>query len=220
MIHSVLPWHRESQSQKRRNWRAAKRRRLVFEALEDRHLLSAAFISGIVYEDLNGNGALDDREHGIEGVRVDVTGVDLEGREFVLTTWTDINGVYEIVSEFASARYEVKVTAPAGWLFTTGNGIWYMDGDDPIAAEDVALYRPISIGNRVWDDLNANGLQDESEPGIGDATVTLTGTNGLGDPVSLSKTTDSSGEYWFNGLAPGTYAVSFTAPNGYVFTVQ
>jgi hypothetical protein len=89
----------------------------------------------------------------------------------------------------------VVVTAPTGWFFSTGDGIWYTDGDDPIGAGDVGLYRPITIGNLVWDDLNGNGLQDDGEPGIQAATVMLSGTDGLGNSVSQSTTTDAHGAY-------------------------
>jgi len=29
----------------------------------------------------------------------------------------------------------------------------------------------VEIGNRVWNDLNANGIQDANEPGIAGVTV-------------------------------------------------
>jgi hypothetical protein len=38
---------------------------------------------------------------------------------------------------------------------------------------DAGLYRPASIGDFVWEDLNGNGQQDSGEPGIVGATVNL-----------------------------------------------
>lgn len=67
-----------------------------------------------------------------------------------------------------------------------------------------------SIGNRVWYDLNQNGLEDEGEPGIADVSVLLW-RDSDGDDVpdymgfgGVSKT-DANGYYTFGGLAPGPY---------------
>ena len=68
--------------------------------------------------------------------------------------------------------------------------------------------RPVSIGNRVFYDVNGNGTQEAGEPGIANVTVTLTGTDGAGNPVSANTTTNATGNYSFTGLAPGTYTVS------------
>ncbi|MBK8192270.1 MAG: carboxypeptidase regulatory-like domain-containing protein [Lewinellaceae bacterium] len=78
---------------------------------------------------------------------------------------------------------------------------------------------PASIGNFVWDDQNGNGIQDGGEPGISGVTVTLTGTDQMGNPVTQTTTTGSNGEYSFDDLVPGTYKITFTTPaGGYVTT--
>jgi len=59
---------------------------------------------------------------------------------------------------------------------------------------------PVEIGNRVWNDLNANGIQDPNEPGIGGVTVQLYDASGaLLDTV----VTDVNGEWYFSS-ATGT----------------
>ena len=50
-------------------------------------------------------------------------------------------------------------------------------------------------------------------------TVTLTGTNGLGQSVSLTATTGADGSYTFSGMRAGTYSITETAPGGYSFAV-
>lgn len=77
-----------------------------------------------------------------------------------------------------------------------------------------------SIGDRVWNDLNGDGLQDADERGIADVPVQLTGTDDLGAVVERSMITDADGTYVFDGLRPGRYTVSFTAPDGRVFTKE
>jgi hypothetical protein len=62
--------------------------------------------------------------------------------------------------------------------------------------------QPTSISGMKFDDLNANGVKDPGEPGIAGWIINLTG------PVNETTTTDSSGDYLFAPLAPGTYSVS------------
>ncbi|HSY16523.1 MAG TPA: SdrD B-like domain-containing protein, partial [Jatrophihabitantaceae bacterium] len=54
---------------------------------------------------------------------------------------------------------------------------------------------PLEIGNRVWKDLNNNGIQDAGEPGIANVTVQLLDHNGT---VVATTTTDANGNYYFN----------------------
>jgi 5-hydroxyisourate hydrolase-like protein (transthyretin family) len=76
-----------------------------------------------------------------------------------------------------------------------------------------------SVGDFVFCDKNGNGVQDTGEPGIAGVTVTLTGTDTNGQPVTKVTTTDANGKYSFDNLAAGTYSVKFTTPNGYISTV-
>src|SRR5207253_1077209 len=71
-----------------------------------------------------------------------------------------------------------------------------------------------SIGDRVWHDLNGNGIQDTGEPGIADVEVQL--FTASGDYFSAT-TTDSSGHYQFDDVAPGSYYAIFTQPADYSF---
>ncbi len=77
-------------------------------------------------------------------------------------------------------------------------------------------YRPIgfgSIGDRVWNDANGNGLQDSGEGGLVNVTITLyEDNNGNGvidaaDAVVGTATTDSTGAYNFYNLPVGRYLV-------------
>jgi hypothetical protein len=75
--------------------------------------------------------------------------------------------------------------------------------------------RPLAqgeIGDFVWDDVNANGVQDAGEPGIPGQVVVLTG------PVTATTSTDANGKYLFSGLAAGTYTVSVGTPTGFAPT--
>jgi hypothetical protein len=83
---------------------------------------------------------------------------------------------------------------------------------------DAGYFKPATIGDYVWTDTNGNGIQDNGEPGVPGVIVVLSGTDGAGNPVSLTTTTNGTGNYNFTGLVPGTYKVTFTAPSGTTFT--
>src|SRR6185369_10761680 len=65
-----------------------------------------------------------------------------------------------------------------------------------------------TVGDRVWKDLNGNGIQDNGEPGISGVVVTLNGTDAHGQAISLTATTDANGNYQFNNLCTGDYHVT------------
>lgn len=106
----------------------------------------------------------------------------------------------------------VKVTGTAGTATLTSYDAYN------------ALRGAVSVGNLVWYDANANGLQDTGEQGIPGATVTLTGptgaavTNIYGTTVA-AQTTDVNGLYSFSDLpiltGGQTYTVTVTTPTGY-----
>jgi len=90
---------------------------------------------------------------------------------------------------------------------------------------DAGLYRPVepaALGDYVWEDRNANGVQDENEPGLNGVTVNLYDCDG--NPVASTTTADdasgNAGYYLFDDLTPGCYEVEFVVPEGYVFSPQ
>ncbi|MEX2119934.1 MAG: SdrD B-like domain-containing protein [Pirellulales bacterium] len=75
-----------------------------------------------------------------------------------------------------------------------------------------------SVAGHVYHDANNNGLFESGlgEAGIAGATVTLTGTDDLGNGVNLSTLTDAGGAYAFTNLRPGTYQLAETQPAGFL----
>ncbi len=73
---------------------------------------------------------------------------------------------------------------------------------------DLSAPGVVSIGNRVWNDLNRDGINDPNEPGISGVSVVLwSDSDGDGNPELFSgiEVTDSEGYYKFSGLKPGNY---------------
>lgn len=79
-----------------------------------------------------------------------------------------------------------------------------------------------SIGDRVWNDVNRNGVQDVGEVGIANVSVALwvdSDGDGNHDTLVATMTTNANGNYSFTGLNTSKrYVVKFTLPNCFVFT--
>src|SRR5262249_54039054 len=69
-------------------------------------------------------------------------------------------------------------------------------------------YKTGSLSGMVYVDYNNNAQVDLGEMGIDKVTITLTGTNDLGQSINVSTQTDEDGLYEFDGLRPGTYALT------------
>jgi protocatechuate 3,4-dioxygenase beta subunit len=69
-----------------------------------------------------------------------------------------------------------------------------------------------SIGDRVWQDNDGDGVQDNNEPGLPGVTVQLMDST---NTVISTTTTNSNGNYTFSELQPGNYTVVFVKPANY-----
>jgi hypothetical protein len=72
----------------------------------------------------------------------------------------------------------------------------------------------ILLGNRVWLDKNADGVQSPEEPGVGGVCVNLYDEGG---ELVQETNTDSNGYFGFN-VAAGSYTVEFIKPDGFDFS--
>ncbi len=121
------------------------------------------------------------------------------------------NGVVISAGEIRSAPF-AATPGDAGAL--SNNTVDDTAGSTNNPTLDFGVFAPAQLGNKVWEDLDHDGVQDPNEPGVPNVTVVLTGPNG---PVTT--TTDSNGGYLFTDLISGTYQVTFLPPNGYTFTL-
>jgi hypothetical protein len=117
------------------------------------------------------------------------------------------------------------VTIPAGATSLTVQALSMDAGTGPFAGNLPASMTWVAsglvvppactgvIGDRVWFDENGNGCQDEQEPGVAGANVTL--INGCGGTeVIATTTTDEGGYYRFDELCAGEYRVVIEMPEG------
>ncbi len=115
--------------------------------------------------------------------------------------------------------YQVKFTRPAGFTNVSPSNATSddLDSDGLITAPvtvgtdeiitnvDIGFFNLATIGDYVWHDLDADGVQESGEPGIDGLTVSL--MNGTTEVATTL--TAGGGKYSFN-VVPGTYSVKFT----------
>jgi hypothetical protein len=192
---------------------------------------ATADLGDFVWEDLDYDGVQDTGEPGIVGVQVDLKN---SGGVIVDTTTTGPGGIYAFTG-ITPGDYSVVFTMPAGYIITkqdqggddakdsdtaviTGSTSTFtlVTGDNNIDI-DTGMYRPSTISNFVWEDLDGDGIQDGGEVGIDNVTVTLRDSGGV---VVSTQTTAGGGLYQFTNLIPGSYTVTFTTPAGYIGSLQ
>ncbi|WP_245394776.1 LPXTG cell wall anchor domain-containing protein [Staphylococcus coagulans] len=179
-------------------------------------------------EDSNKNGIQDNDELGIPGVKVtlkDSNGTVIE------TTETNANGKYSF-DNLPNGTYKVDFETPNNYSPTTPNvGNDALDSDGPADAlaiisdgnnltVDQGFYRTekpkYNVGDKVWEDTNKDGIQDDNEPGIANVTVTLKDADGN---IIGTEVTDENGIYLFKDVTEGEYTIDFETPNGYTPTI-
>ena len=201
-----------------------------------------AGLGDFVWEDQNGNGRQDGGELGIDGIGVQL--YDATGTNLLANTITSGGGAYSFPG-LSGGSYQVRFgrsTATITYTRTLTDTAVGTDVDDsdanvgtgfsgPITVPgtgvnndvDAGLYRPVTLGNRVYHDLNGDGVQDPGEPGISGVTVTVVwygpdGVSGGGDDMTFTTTTDLAGLWSIANLAPGTFSVTTSTPAAAGFT--
>ncbi len=195
--------------------------------------LHYACLGDFVWEDLNADGIYDGLVAGLSGIANVTVNLYYENNMTtpIRSTTTNPNGYYRFnlldPTEVNGPRYVLEFILPSGFIFSP-----YIEGVTHNKAQsqlngltapinltagqvdiewDAAMYRLGSIGNRVWEDLNGDGIQDQGEPGLFNVTVEL--YNSISDQLVNTTTTNSTGNYLFSDLTPGDYYVIVTKPD-------
>ncbi|MGH7428909.1 MAG: SdrD B-like domain-containing protein, partial [Candidatus Methylomirabilaceae bacterium] len=85
------------------------------------------------------------------------------------------------------------------------------------SGNDFGNFRQATKSGTKFNDLNANGVRDATDPVLPGWTINLAGTDGLGNAVNLTDVTDASGNYSFS-VNPGIYTVSEVLQSGWLQT--
>ncbi len=163
------------------------------------------------------DGIQDENESGIADVTVKL--YNGSGDELSSTT-TDSDGKYEFCDLSRGDYYIIvdKDTLPYGYKITEQNAGDDDDNDSDINATDGksdtvtisennitnldgGAYSTYCLGDMIWDDKDADGIQDDGEEGLSDVNITLYRVNNDGTSTEVnSTTTDSDGKYQFCDL--------------------
>ncbi|MEN6644962.1 MAG: SdrD B-like domain-containing protein [Armatimonadia bacterium] len=187
-------------------------------------------IGDTVWTDTNANGVQDVGETPLAGVPVML----YLGTTLIGTQTTDANGHY-LFTDLAAGTYTVKtdmsgfptlvqtfdydgLATPNAATYTLAEGEIFADTTGNSTGLDFGYRVPPrigKIGDTVWTDTNANGVQDVGETPLAGVPVMLY----LGTTLIGTQTTDANGHYLFTGLAAGTYTVK-TDMSGFPTLVQ
>ena len=191
-----------------------------------------------VWKDVNNNGLQDATETGVKDVIIEL----YKNGVFFKKDTTDAAGKY-LFTDLLAATYKIKVVSAslaAGCSIskkidqltndaidsdvspvTAESGNYILDplvaGKKDILTVDVALVGFGSIGDKAFNDVNKDGLQDATDTPVVGAKVYLLDINGS---KIDSTTTKTDGSYKFDSLISGTYGIEFKAPVGTQFTTQ
>jgi hypothetical protein len=187
--------------------------------------------SGTVYNDLNGNGAFDVGEPGLQGWTVNL--LDAMGN-LVATTTSAGDGSYSF-GNVGPGQYTISEVHQDGWYQTEPvdpPGTWTVQAISSTnpSGLDFGNFQLVNVTGEVYNDVNGNGNLDPGEPGLQGWTVNLEDTSGN---IVATTTSDATGDYAFYNLFPGTFIVADVLqagwtqtqpvpnpPGDYVFTTQ
>jgi len=166
-------------------------------------------ISGLKFNDANGNGTQDSEEEGVAGVTINLFAAS--GGALVATTTTGADGSFSFAN-VNPGDYQVAEVLPDGFVQTLPGG----SGMVPVTVTAGGTASGILFGNRsaaaatgtisgfIFNDLNKNEVQDHGEKPFAGVTVRLEDLSGN---VITTVVTDANGNFTFTGVPAGDYKV-------------
>src|SRR6202162_5605186 len=184
-----------------------------------RGILTGA-ISGLKFNDANGNGVRDPGETGVAGVQITLSACPSPCvPPPVAGTVTGADGGFSFTG-ILFGTYFVSETVPSGFQQTTP-----ATREIPVVLDfGHQAVSGLLFGNRAvvgsisgtkFNDANGNGARDTGESGVSGVTIQLRNSAGQ----LSTATTDASGNFSFTNLPAGAYVLSEVAPAGSVQTL-
>jgi len=178
---------------------------------------ASASISGVKFNDANGNGVRDTGEPGLAGVSIQL---NTPSGQTVLAT-TDSNGAFSFTG-LAAGAYVLSEVVPAGYTQTAPPA----PGTFAVTLAAGQNATGFQFGNRAagtglglisgikYLDLNTNGIVDGIDRPQEGIVFVLTDANG----VARQTTSAADGTFSFSNLSPGNYVLSEILPANFFQT--
>jgi serine-aspartate repeat-containing protein C/D/E len=167
-------------------------------------------ISGLKYNDLNANSVRDATDPPLPNwqIYIDINGNGrLDANE--PNTITNQQGDYTFAN-VSPGRYVVREVQQPGWVQTTPNPgpIDISGGTNAVGVNFGNNFPTGSISGFKFNDLNANGVNEPTEPRVANWPIylDLNGNNSL-DPIEPRTLTNAQGNFSFFNLGQGIYSV-------------
>src|SRR5262249_3421743 len=158
-------------------------------------------ITGLGFDDRNGNGILDTGEGGAAGAvaRRDIGGAGTPHRRAT----ADASGNFSF-SNLGPGTYRVREAGLSGAIQTSTNpgDITGASGLAPPAVQ-FGNFTLVTLRGQVFEDTNGNGSKDDGNTGLAGRSVSLDA--GADGSVEQTTTTDANGNFSLPDLGPGTY---------------
>ncbi len=155
-------------------------------------------LKGRLFIDKNGDGIFQSDETPLAGVVV-----NLEGTRLALRT--DPDGYYTIAN-LPTGSFRITVDEkqlPLGLIRESAYIRYATIGDGQITEYDIPMMQSGQIRGRIFIDDNGNGKLDRGEQGVEGVTLTLL-------PGDITTVSSAFGQYAFDELKPGDYALKTT----------
>ncbi len=182
-------------------------------------------IRGQKFHDLNGDGFKDPFEPGLAGWEIYLDENNNQqhddGEQLVVT---DTNGAYEFLNLASERTYSIAEVPQLGWVqtFPTANQsqtVFLNAGESRTGVDFGNVEEGIGgsgngdLAGQIFNDINADGDQDAGELGISGVTVYLDfNDNGQLDGGEPTDVTNQDGDYQFDNVVAGEYAVRVVVP--------
>jgi hypothetical protein len=189
-----------------------------------------ASLGDFIWNDANANGVQDGGEIGVGGVAVKL----IQGGNVISRTITASDGSYHF-RELGKGDYQIEIVRPAGRQISPPlqgsstasdsdidrasgqSGTVSLTPGEVNDSIDGGLYQLASVGNRVWEDSNHDGVFGAGEVGLAGVTIELYRSDGT---LVASMVTDATGAFIFTDLEPGDYYIRFYVPAGWAISPQ
>ncbi len=169
-------------------------------------------LSGVVFNDKNGDGQENGNESGVEGWTVKLTKPD--GTTETATTESDGSYKFENIKP---GDYQLSEESRNGWekIVPESEYIQVKLRALDISDQNFGNRGTLSISGMLFNDTNGNGTKDEGEEGLGKITLKLIRPDGSEDAYE----TKDDGSFEFNHLEPGDYRLTIDEPDGWIITM-